>query len=200
MAESGSSHQNHPIFMYSKVLHKDKTVEYRTQHWAGSAVLHVCRTWLETKFQVRFRTRCHMWLTDVHKICPDCKHFGSACTCTWSVACAKPPANQWRGARCVHVEVEPPFQEAKIRCPKQLRPVMSFQPAVVQQPPQALHPAPPAMPPPQAQLQTQHEAQHQFISGAAGHQQSTNANMKSLSSEHKQAIKHSCNADNLSFV
>ena len=126
----------------SQVYYKDKTVSYRTI-WTNFGVpigapesmcLHVCRTWLETEYQVRFKKRCDVWLIDAW-----CRmehywqeqHMG--------YADGKPIV-----PRAVRVEVEPAFVNAKVRTPKQLQPVMSFPAAQAPQPPKALHPAPSA--------------------------------------------------------
>ena len=56
----------------SQVYYKDKTVAYRTI-WSNFGVpigapesmcLHICRTWLETEYQTRFKKRCNVWLID----------------------------------------------------------------------------------------------------------------------------------------
>jgi hypothetical protein len=125
----------------SQVYYKDKTVSYRTI-WTNFGVpigvpesmcLHVCRTWLETEYQVRFKKRCDVWLIDAW-----CRmeHYWQEEHMDYI---GKPIV-----PRAVRVEVEPAFVNAKVRTPKQLQPVMSFPAAQAPQPPKALHPAPSA--------------------------------------------------------
>ena len=125
----------------SQVYYKDKTVAYRTI-WTNfgmpigvpeSMCLHVCRTWLETEYQVRFKKRCDVWLIDAW-----CRmeHYWQEEHMDYI---GKPIV-----PRAVRVEVEPAFVNAKVRTPKQLQPVMSFPAAQAPQPPKALHPAPSA--------------------------------------------------------
>ena len=125
----------------SQVYYKDKTVSYRTI-WTNfgvpigvpeSTCLHVCRTWLETEYQARFKKRCDVWLIDAW-----CRmeHYWQEEHMDYI---GKPIV-----PRAVRVEVEPAFVNAKVRTPKQLQPVMSFPAAQAPQPPKALHPAPSA--------------------------------------------------------
>ena len=125
----------------SQVYYKDKTVSYRTI-WTNFGVpigvpesmcLHVCRTWLETEYQARFKKRCDVWLIDAW-----CRmeHYWQEEHMDYI---GKPIV-----PRAVRVEVEPAFVNAKVRTPKQLQPVMSFPAAQAPQPPKALHPAPSA--------------------------------------------------------
>ena len=149
----------------SQVYYKDKTVSYRTI-WTNFGVpigvpepmcLHVCRTWLETEYQVRFKKRCDVWLIDAWAHNQWIKHA--------NVLGARYPGSDGNSSfdyplgmgnymgyadgkpivpRAVRVEAEPPFENAKVRYPKQLQPVMSFPAAQAPQPPKALHPAPSA--------------------------------------------------------
>ena len=125
----------------SQVYYKDKTVAYRII-WTNFGVpigapesmcLHICRTWLETKYQTRFKKRCDVWLIDAW-----CRmeHYWQEEHMDYI---GKPIV-----PRAVRVEVEPAFENAKVRTPKQLQPVMSFPAAQAPQPPKALHPAPSA--------------------------------------------------------
>ena len=135
----------------SQVYYKDKTVAYRTI-WSNFGVpigapesmcLHICRTWLETEYQTRFKKRCDVWLIDawlhnqwVRRIHDYPLHFENY---MGYAADGKPIV-----PRAVRVVVEPAFENAKVRYPKQLQPVMSFPAAQAPQPPKDLHPAPSA--------------------------------------------------------
>ena len=130
----------------SQVYHNDKTVAYRTT-WTNFGVpiggpesmcLHICRTWLETQYQTRFKKRCDVWLMDAWTPNQWLKHNNDYPTCM-NYADGKPIV-----PRAVRVEVEPAFVNAKVRKPKQLQPVMSFPAAQAPQAPKALHPAPSA--------------------------------------------------------
>ena len=130
----------------SQVYYKDKTVAYRTI-WTNfgmpigvpeSMCLHVCRTWLETHYQTRFKKRCDVWLMDAWTSNQWVKRANDY-PLGIAHADGKPIV-----PRAVRVEAEPPFENAKVRYPKQLQPVMSFPAAQAPQPPKALHPAPSA--------------------------------------------------------
>ena len=93
---------------YSQVIHNHKTVAYRSfstnfgVHVGGppSTCLHIRRTWLENRFQTRFKTSWDMWVVDAHTICPDCKCFGSRCACPQASGPGGHNGNPRSGVQC----------------------------------------------------------------------------------------------------
>ena len=126
--------QQGPSDIMSTAIHRGKKVTHRLRltnfgsqmknGYHSSTYLYVQRTWLETKFQVRFKTVAQMWLVDLP--CPDSGEWGITAASSFSVAVGHVTnfGTNWPFPRAVRVEVEGNYPSSKIPWPKQPTPVI----------------------------------------------------------------------------